>query len=125
MKFLRKLLEPSYSRQADFNSLIDGPADYRFHCSYCSSTISFPFTKAISQCWGWEDGFDPSTVDGIKKYFEMNTVGKSPDGGWPSVFEVRCTGCQFRFMIYAGVEETSNSVYQVAIQSIAEISETE
>jgi hypothetical protein len=55
----------------------------------------------------------------------MNVVGKSPDGGWPSVFEVRCDECGFRFLIYAGVEETSNSVYRVAIQSIAEISETE
>lgn len=125
MKFLRKLFEPSYSRQADFHSLDATPANYKFNCADCSNAILFPFTEAITECWRWEEEFDDQTLSAIKMYFDMNIVGKSPDGGWPSVFEVSCNACQSRYLIYSSVKETSNSVFYVTVQSIAEISPTE
>ena len=122
MKFLRKLLVPSYSRRADYDSLDSTSSDYSFPCPTCSATVAFSFADAIRHCHTWEDEIDQIDVESIKDYFEMNIVGKSQDGGWPSVFIVDCNSCRSRFMIYSGVSETSNSVYRVVIQSIAEIS---
>jgi hypothetical protein len=125
MKFLRNLLEPSYSRQADYNSLDDRSTHYRFLCPSCSATVSFSFGEAIRHCDSWADQMDRPTADAIKDYFEMNLVGKTPDGGWPSIFTIDCNLCSSKFMVYSGVAETSNSVYRVVIQSIAEIAQPE
>lgn len=122
MKFLRKLLVPSYSRRADYDSLDSTSSHYSFPCPTCSAKVALSFADAIRHCYTWEDEIDQIDVELIKDYFEMNIVGKSQDGGWPSVFIVDCSSCSSRFMIYFGVSEISNSVYRVVIQSIAEIS---
>lgn len=122
MKFLQKLLVPSYSRRADYDSLDSTFSHYKFSCPNCSATVAFSFADAIRHCYTWEDETDQMNVEVIKDYFEMNVVGKSQDGGWPSIFVVGCNGCKSRFMIYSGVSERSNSVYRVVIQSIVEVS---
>lgn len=122
MKFKQKLLAPSYSRHDDYNSLNDADRSYSFVCITCNQQVSFPFAKAINSEYSWVDEYEQSTIAAIRHFFEMNLVGKSPDGGRPAVFEVTCEKCSSFFMVYAGVEETSNSVFRVVIQSIAEIS---
>jgi hypothetical protein len=122
MRFKEKLFEPSYSRQDDYNSLNDPDRGYSFVCTTCNQQVSFPSAKAIDSEYSWAEEYDQVTIQTIRDYFKMNLVGKSPDGGRPTVFEVACEKCSSLFLVYAGVEETSNSVFRVAIQSIAEIS---
>ncbi len=54
----------------------------------------------------------------------MNTVGKSPDGGWTAVMKTECENCSAAFLVYGGVAETYNSLYRVTIQGIAEFYES-
>jgi hypothetical protein len=121
MKFNKRLLEPSYSRHADFNSLSSQESAYSFRCSRCSATVGFPFSEVIGKEYSWKQTYSKGEVDEIKSYFQMNVVGKSLDGGRPAILEVTCDSCRAEFMVYAGVNETSNSVYRVVVQSIAEV----
>ncbi len=125
MRFLRRLLEPSYSRQADFDSLDEREAHYSFLCLNCSNKVSFSFADAIRHHNSWADEFDRKTVKLIYDYFGMKLLGESPDGGSPSILMIDCKACHTRFMVYASVAETSNLIHRVVIQSIAEIAQPE
>ena len=51
----------------------------------------------------------------------MNLVGKTPDGGWTAIVKIECKNCQTVYLIYAGVNEASNSFYIITLQGITEI----
>lgn len=123
MNFGNQLVKSSHLRRADFNTLESNGQLYEFTCSKCSKGISFLFTSIIGKEFSWRDDFNESTVQKISKYFEMNIVGKSPDGGWTAIMQISCDNCSAPFLVYGGVHETSNSVYKVTIQSIVEIYE--
>lgn len=122
MKFGNRLFEPSYSRSADFHSLTSSERAYRFGCTRCSTVVDVPFSEIIGDEYSWRDRYSAEEIVEIESYFRMNIVGKCPDGGRSVILEVDCSTCGAEFMLYAGVNETSNSVYRVVVQSIAEVS---
>ena len=122
MRFIKRLLEPSYLREANFDSLVSKDNSYRFDCSVCTAIVTFRFPEIIGKEYSWRSEYPDKEVEQVESYFPMNLVGKSPDGGWPAILEASCDNCGAEFMVYAGVSEIYNSVHRVTVQSIAEIS---
>ena len=120
MKFGKRILLPSYTRKKDYRSWVDEDRDYYFGCVRCSAEIPISFQSTIGAIY-WSHRYDPQTVELIRKHFDLNLVGKSHDDGWPAVFQVACQSCELEYLVYAGVDEVSNSVYTVVIQGISEI----
>jgi hypothetical protein len=121
MKFGSDIVTPSYTRTPTFNSLNGSGETYEFECSCCKSGVVIKLEHILGSEFKWRDVFDRETQKQIEKHFELNIVGKSPDGGWPGVRVYRCNDCLAEYLIYVGVSEVSNSVYRVTIQGITEL----
>ncbi|MGK3945700.1 hypothetical protein ABK046_46070, partial [Streptomyces caeruleatus] len=68
----------------------------------------------------WEEEIDAMVLEQVKQHFELNAVGKTPDGGWPSIINTRCPNCETNYFVYAGVDEYYNSLFKVTLQGIVE-----
>ncbi len=123
MKFGKSTLSPSYTRPPDFKSHKAGEKFYSFACANCNQTIAVEFNSLIMQGYSWQEAFGEKLSDEIKEFYRIGVVGKSQDGGFPSMIIVECGGCETDYLVYAGVEEVSNSVYVVTMQGIIEILE--
>ncbi|MGD9589789.1 MAG: hypothetical protein AB7Q37_16870 [Pyrinomonadaceae bacterium] len=121
MKFGIDLVSPSYTRTPTYDSLNAQAQSYEFDCIRCSMRIVIDFTDILNNESQWPYDFDKVTENQIRLHFDMNMVGKSPDGGWPKIITRRCIGCSVKYMLYAGVNEVANSVYKITIQGITEI----
>ena len=123
MKFGKSVLSPSYTRQPDFKNIKAGEKFYSFACANCNQTISVEFDSLIGQSYSLQETFGKKLADEIKEFYQIGVVGKSQDGGYPSMITVECGSCKTNYLVYAGVEEVSNSVYVVTMQGITEILE--
>jgi len=123
MKFGKSILSPSYTRPPAFKNIEAGEKFYSFACINCNQTISVEFDSLIQQGYSWQDAFGEKLADKIKEFYRIGVVGKSQDGGYPSMILVECGNCKTDYLVYAGVEEVSNSVYVVTMQGITEILE--
>jgi len=117
------VLSPSYTRPPDFRSHKAGEKFYSFACVECDQTISVEFDSLIFQGYSWQDTFGEKLADEIKEFYRIGVVGKSQDGGFPSMIVVECKNCKTDYLAYAGVEEVNNSVYVVTMQAITQITE--
>jgi hypothetical protein len=149
MKFGKSILSPSYSRKTDFNSL-DSPGkgfkynswllvqlrgwfmksrsakkNFKFNCVNCQTVVEIKYETIIGKEFSWHDEFDKKTYKEIKRFYDMNAVGKTPDGGWTVIDKRQCNNCQTQYLIYAGVDEDYNSLYKITLQGITEILEDE
>ncbi len=121
IEIVADLVRPSYHRSAVFTGSELGDQAYSWRCPTCSADISAPVGTIVSEAWSWERSAGDEVASFARAHFELNAVGKSHDGGWPSILLVRCEGCAAQFVLYAGVEEVSNSVYQVTIQGLTHV----
>lgn len=121
MNFGKTILVPSFSRKPDFDSVASLGRTFRFACVKCSSMITRDFDSFIGLEFGWREKYDKDSLAAIEKHFGLNIVGKSPDGGWTAVCECNCENCGTLYLLYAGVEEYSNSAHRVTLQGITEI----
>ena len=85
--------------------------------------MAVEYNQLINQVFGWEQHLGEELAAEAKEFFRIGIVGKSPDGGWPSIVKVQCSECRTVHLVYAGVNEVSNSVHFVTLQGIAEIIE--
>lgn len=120
MRFVGNLLEPSYSRVAQFDSTASGTTTYLFECVDCNEEIVIPLASLIGKEWSWRDRFDAKTSDKIQQHFSMNQVGKTPDGSWQAVDTISCPTCDSDYLVYFGVDEYANSAYRITIQGISQ-----
>jgi hypothetical protein len=100
-------------------------SNFSFNCVNCENQIEQKLDSLIGKEWDWFEDFTLGEVEKIKEFYEMNAVGKSPDGGWTAVIKTTYKYCQTKYLIYAGVYEYSNSAYSVTLQGITEIIENE
>lgn len=121
MKFGKSILSPSYFRKPDFNSLDSPEKSFQFDCVNCSSIIEVKYKTIIGKEFSWHDEFDEKTYDEIKRFYNMNAVGKTPDGGWTAIDTCQCDNCQTQYLTYVGVNEYYNSLYKITLQGITEI----
>ena len=122
MRFGKSVLSPSYARPPSFKS-VEGERSYSFACVNCYQTVLFEFDSLITQGYSWREAFGVELADKIKEFYRIGVVGKSQDGGFPSMILRQCISCNTNYLIYAGVEEVSNSVLVVTLQGITEILE--
>ncbi len=120
MKFGLSIVTPSHGRLPDFDSA-ETRESFTFDCIKCVSDITLNFDNLISKYLRWEEEIDTIALEQVKRYFEFNVVGKTPDGGWPSVVDNRCPNCETNYLVYAGVDEYYNSLFKVTLQGIVEI----
>jgi hypothetical protein len=121
MEFGKTLLLPSYSRQPHFTSLKTPDLNYCFGCSSCGAALLFSYDEIISESWRWRERYGDDFVSTAKEHFGIGVVGKSHDGGWPSMVIIECGACKTRYLVYAGVDEFYNSLHTVTVQGITEI----
>jgi hypothetical protein len=96
-----------------------------FACSRCNYPLTVEYAALINLAFTWEDAFGKTFTADAKSFYGIGIAGKSPDGGWPSMTKIECANCQTMFLVYAGVNEASNSVYFVTMQGITELRESE
>lgn len=121
MKFGKSSLEPSYSRKPDFRTLESHTSAYKFFCIRCRASNAVGYDQIIEAAWLWNEEWDAASVADAKDHFSIGIVGKSQDGGWPSMLIVVCEVCGAEHVIYAGVDEISNSIHTVTIQGVSEV----
>ena len=79
------------------------------------------FNLLTNRVFGWEQDISEDLAAEAKEFYGIGVVGKSQDGGWPSMIKVECPYCKTMHLVYAGVDEVSNSVYFVTLQGIVEV----
>ena len=123
MQFGKSVLSPGYTRPPSFKSTEASERYFSFECVDCSRTVSFEWDFFISQGYSWHESFGDEIAGQIKAFYRIGGVGKSQDGGFPSMILTECTSCNACYLIYAGVKEVSHSVLVVTMQGITEILE--
>lgn len=121
MKLVKAILEPSYLRKAQFDSISSTNEEFRFACANCGESISVPYRALIGKEWSWKEDFDDESRKKIEDHFDMNEVGKTPDGSWTAIDKCKCRDCGATYLIYGGVNEYANSAHKVSVQGIAQI----
>jgi hypothetical protein len=114
-------LSPSYTRKPTFKSHESNEKHFEFGCIHCGEQIAVEYNLLINRVFGWEQHLGEGLASEAKALYGIGMSGKSPDGGWPSIVKVQCPKCLTEHLIYAGVDEASNSVYVVTLQGITEI----
>ena len=123
MKFRRTKLSPSYTRKPIFKSHESKERRFEFACANCDAPMSVEYDQLIGQAFDWEQNVGEDLAAEAKEFYDIGVVGKSPDGGWPSMIKVPCPKCEITHLVYAGIDEVRNSVHYVTLQGIAEIIE--
>ena len=121
MKFGKSILFPSYNRKSDFDSFNEIGKKFSFEFVICRNIIEIDFQSVVGQEFGWHSEFDDETYTQIKKFYNMNSVSKTPNGGKTAILKTACDNCRASYLIYAGVNEYHNSAYKVILQGITEI----
>jgi len=120
-QFGKSALSPSYAREAHFKSSAPVSNHFTFDCFSCGRRISISYQLVIEAAGQWEATIGDELATAAKEFYKIGLVGKSQDGGWPSMLNVSCDGYGARYLIYAGVEEYYNSLYRVTIQGVTEL----
>jgi len=121
VEFGPQLIRPSYHRDPWFAGSEISDRVYSWQCLSCQADVHAPLDAILREAWSWESNLGEELAAATTSHFELNAVGKSHDGGWPSVLLVPCASCSARYLLYAGVSEPSNSVYRVVIQGLSEV----
>ncbi|MBA2501315.1 MAG: hypothetical protein H0V27_00405 [Pyrinomonadaceae bacterium] len=121
MTFGRSKLLPSYTRKPNFKSHESKKRYFEFRCVNCDEPLAVEYNLLINQVFGWEQHIGEALAAEAKEFYRVGIVRKSQDGGWPSMTKVQCSNCKITHLVYAGVNEVSNSVYFVTLQGITEI----
>ena len=116
-------LSPSYTRRPNFKSHESKERQFEFGCINCDEPALVEYSLLINRVFGWEQDIGEELASEAKEFYGIGMVGKSQDGGWPSMVKMQCPNCKTLHLIYAGVDEVSNSVYLVTLQGITEIIE--
>lgn len=119
MEILKNFIEPSYSRKPFHHSY--ELADYIYSCPQCSNQNTISFSTILKSAYSWFNTYTPEEVKNIEQHFGIGLVGKSHDGGMPSISSTNCEKCQSNFISYLGLMETSNSVYRITEQGLSSI----
>jgi hypothetical protein len=121
MTFGKSILLPSDARQPAYKSNESLEKNCTFACLGCDEQIMVEFKLLIEQHFGiWEEKLGKEFAEEAKKFYGIGFVGKSRDGGWPSMVKVQCNRCNASYLVYAGVKEIYNSIYFVTLQGITE-----
>jgi hypothetical protein len=104
-RFGNSALSPSYTREAHFKSCAPLNDNYIFDCLNCRRPISVSYQLLISAAGQWETTIGDEFATAARNFYKIGVVGKSQDGGWPSMIEVSCVNCQTRYLVYAGIDE--------------------
>jgi hypothetical protein len=115
LEFGLQLIRPSYSREPLFAGSEMSDRFYSWKCVGCRATVLTPLDAVLREAWSWKSTLGEPLASAASSHFELNAVGKSHDGGIPSILLVSCSSCNSQYLLYAGVSETSNSVYQVIV----------
>ncbi len=115
------LIQPSYNRDPWFAGAETVDQVYRWCCASCQSDVEVPLNGILREVWSWQTTIGDELAKAAHAHFGLNIVGRSHDGGWPSIMLVQCASCDASYLLYAGVDETSNSVYRVTIQGLCEV----
>jgi hypothetical protein len=119
MKLSERHIKPSHFRKPFFDG--DATEPYRFNCPACGTQIEIQFSRLLQSAWGWEEHFSKQQIEEIKSHFDIGASGKSPDGGWPAINQIECSGCNRVYLSYIGFYEYRNSVYQLTEQGLSSI----
>ncbi|MBA3712627.1 MAG: hypothetical protein H0W76_09275 [Pyrinomonadaceae bacterium] len=98
---------------------------FEFDCLNCNQVMRIVFNVLINATWDLKEAIGEKLATQAKKFYGIGLVGKSPGGGWPHMTICCCERCRTKCLIYAGVEEIYNSMYQVTIQAVTELIESE
>jgi hypothetical protein len=123
MRLGKSKLLPSYTRKPNFTSHESKERHFEFDCINCAEPVVVEYDLLINRVFGWEKHVGEELAAELKEFYRIGVVGKSQDGGWPSMVKVECHNCKAMHLIYAGVNEVSNSVYFVTLQGITELIE--
>jgi hypothetical protein len=121
IEFGPQLISPSYHRDPWFSGSETSDRLYSWQCVLCRADVHVPLEAILREAWSWKSNLGHELAAAATAHFALNAVGKSHDGGWPSVLLARCASCGAHYLLYAGVREPSNSVYRVVMQGLSEV----
>ena len=114
------LITPSFSRPGTYHGPAPEESEGKFGCSRCGADIAFSLAPFAAQGWGVDKALPQDLEKALSEIFDVPTVGKSHDGGWPSYRLVVCSNCGSKYIVYSGVDETSNSIWKITVQGVIE-----
>lgn len=126
MKFGKSQLTPSYTRKPNFRSYESAEKHFVFACTQCAQSVTVEYDTLINGVFSrsqWKQDLGETLAAEALRFYDVGIVGKSQDGGWPSMIKIECSNCKTLFLVYAGVNEFCNGAYLVTMQGITEIIE--
>ena len=121
MIFGTSILSPSYVRKPHFKSDEPQAQSFEFSCVNCDQPVPVDYKLLIKEVYGYKESLGEDFAARAAEFYRIGVVGKSQDGGWPSMIKIECARCQTVYLIYAGIDEFYNSLYSVTIQGITEL----
>lgn len=114
------LIKPSFSKLGTYHGPEPEDSEGKFGCSQCGADVVFNLAPFAAQGWGVDKSLPQELERELSRIFDVPIVGRSHDGGFPSYRLVACPSCGSKYVVYSGVDETSNSVWKITVQGIVE-----
>lgn len=120
MKFVNEIKKPICNSFPDFTMTQEqNPKGYNFNCRVCGNVLEIDFQRQISSMWaGKTDKVKRVESEELKIFYTIGLNAKSYDGGQPVFDKINCPDCGTVYMTYCGVNEYSNSAFNIYVHGI-------
>jgi hypothetical protein len=115
-----EIKKPNYNSKPDYTMTREqNPTVYEFKCRVCDNVLELDFQRQINNSWtGKTDKVDQTEKFEMKSFYSIGLSAKSHDGGQPVFDKINCSNCGAEYMTYCGVNEYSNSAFNVYVHGI-------
>jgi hypothetical protein len=124
MKIIQELKKPTINKKPDFTTDNILNNCFKFNCIKCESELELNLDNQIKNSWlGKTENINNEEEIEAKKFYRIGLFRKAIDGGLAVFDKIKCGKCKAEYLTYCGVNEFSNSAYNVFVQGIALLEE--
>ncbi|NNT72140.1 hypothetical protein HKT18_07940 [Flavobacterium sp. IMCC34852] len=124
MTIVQELKKPNINKKPDFTTGSILNNCFKFNCIKCESELELNLENQIKNLWlGKTENINVEEEIEAKTFYRIGQFRKATDGGLAVFDKIKCEKCKAEYVTYCGVNEFSNSAYNVIVQGIALIEE--
>lgn len=123
MEFIEIIIKPVYSKVPECTMSQEVNSDFfQFNCTACGKLLKLDFRKQINSAWiGKTENVSEKEKSDLEIYFSIGDNRKSHDGGLSVFDKIECEQCKATYLTYSGVNEFSNSAFNVYVQGVVRV----
>jgi hypothetical protein len=122
MTIIQELKKTIASRKPDYITSSFLNKFYEFDCVECQTKLELNLDNQIENSWnGKTENINSEEENELKVFYRIGMFNKAVDGGLAVFDKMKCGKCEAEYVTYCGVQEFSNSQYNVYVHGIAMI----